>query len=1237
MYPRRTGMVPQADIPKEPRPLVRGPNSWLRSVALGSALVLVTGLMVGTVVSAPAQAADNPTVISLTFDDTNAEQVGAAATMNELGLPGTFYVNSGWIGQDGYMTQAQLLQLQAAGNEIGGHTVDHADLTTLSADEAKREVCNDRTSLMGLGFQVRSFAYPFAATNAALEGTVQSCGYNSARGLGDLKSTPDTDPNGADLPWAAPIPSTTPYNLAAPTQVSSAWDLAALQASVTNAEGTGGWVPLTFHHIVDSTVPDYDPSLSISPAVFTEFVTWLAAQQSAGTVTVKTVGEVIGGDVKPAVPGPDLPPPPPAGTNMIQNPGMETLAGGTPECWSGTGFGVNTVDYSVVSPGHSGNNAGHAVMVAYTDGDGKFLQSMDTGTCSPAGTEGHTYTLSAWYTSTVVTQFEIYFKSAAGAWDFWTASPTYVASSDWTQVTWTTPPLPAGATGISWGLNIFSVGTITTDDYSMIDVTNQAEFTAAPVPTITGTPVSGQQLTAATGTWAPAPDALAYQWSANGAAITGATASTYTPTSTDVGKTITVTVTGTKAGYVTTAKTSTATAAVTAAPPTEFTAAPVPTVTGTPVSGQQLTAATGTWAPAPDALAYQWNANGAAITGATASTYTPTTTDVGKTITVTVTATKAGYTTTAKTSAATAKVTAAGPTEFTAAPVPTITGTPVSGQQLTATTGIWAPAPVTLTRQWKANDVAIAGATASTYTPASTDVGKTITVTVTGTKAGYVTTAKTSAATAKVTAPPKALTATPVPKITGVLVSGHRLTAAAGTWAPAPVTLTRQWKRNGVAITGATASTYLLTGTDVGKTITVTVTGTKAGYQTTAKTSAATAKVTAPPKALTATPVPKITGVAVNGQRLTAVTGNWAPAPVTLTRQWKRNGVAVKGATASSYKLTSSDIGKVITVTVTGAKTGYVTATKTSAAVVPKARVTRIGGADRYAVSAAVSKSTFAPGVSIAYVASGAVYPDALSGGAAAAKTGSPVLLAATNGITPEVKTELNRLKPKKIIVLGGTGTLTNKVLNDLKKYSPTVTRIGGADRYVVSAAVSKSTFSPGASIAYVASGAVYPDALSGGAAAAKTGSPVLLAATNGITPEVRAELARLKPKKIVVLGGTGTLTNKVVNDLKKYSATVTRIGGADRYAVSAAVSKSAFSPGVNIVYVASGAVFPDALSGSAAAGKTGSPVLLSAPNVLPDIVKAELKRLKPKRIIVLGGTGTLSNSIQRQLDAYIG
>ncbi|WP_353951886.1 carboxypeptidase regulatory-like domain-containing protein [Knoellia sp. S7-12] len=447
-------------------------------------------------------------------------------------------------------------------------------------------------------------------------------------------------------------------------------------------------------------------------------------------------------------------------------------------------------------------------------------------------------------------------------------------------------------------------------------VTDTPGTLTAPTPTITGTAKAGSTLTAVPGTWGPAPVTLAYQWKRAGVAITGATASTHVLTGSDTGKAITVTVTGTKSGYTTAAKTSAATAAVAAGTLT----APTPTISGSRTVGYTLTAVTGAWGPTPVTLAYQWYRTGVAITGATASTYKLAAADQTKTMTVRVTGTKTGYTSVAKTSAATTAVLGA-----LTAPTPTISGSKIVGSTLTAVPGTWGPAPVTLAYQWYRSGVALTGATASTYKLATADQTKTMTVRVVGSKAGYTSVAKTSAATSAVLG---ALTG-PAPTISGTVKAGYTLTANAGTWGPAPVTVAYQWRRAGVAITGATASTYALTGSDTGKTITAVVTGTKAGYATTARGSAATAVIAA--GTLTA-PTPTISGTKIVGSTLTAVPGTWGPAPVTLAFQWFRSGVAITGATASTYALTTTDKGKTLTVRVTGSKTGYTSVAKTSAA-----------------------------------------------------------------------------------------------------------------------------------------------------------------------------------------------------------------------------------------------------------------------------------------------------------------
>ena len=150
----------------------------------------------------------------------------------------------------------------------------------------------------------------------------------------------------------------------------------------------------------------------------------------------------------------------------------------------------------------------------------------------------------------------------------------------------------------------------------------------------------------------------------------------------------------------------------------------------------------------------------------------------------------------------------------------------------------------------------------------------------------------------------------PAPVVTGDLHEGSTLTADPGMWFPTPDTTTYQWLRDGDEIDGANASTYVLTGDDLGTVITVMVTAAHDLFATTSKVSSDTGI----PSVFTASPVPTITGSTTSGSTLTAHAGTWAPEPDSLSYQWLRDGVAIGGATAGTYVLTPADRGTSISV-----------------------------------------------------------------------------------------------------------------------------------------------------------------------------------------------------------------------------------------------------------------------------------------------------------------------------------
>ena len=529
----------------------------------------------------------------------------------------------------------------------------------------------------------------------------------------------------------------------------------------------------------------------------------------------------------------------------------------------------------------------------------------------------------------------------------------------------------SGATAATYTPTLDQVGkaltfavTSTRTGYTTVTKTSLAKTivgyaqTLTPTPTVSGDAQYPETLTVDPGTW-DADTTLTQQWFAGGEAIEGATALDYTIAVADIGKTITVAVTSTKPTYETVVKTSDATSPVSAG---ELDPTPTPTISGTAQVGVELTAVTGTWGDGV-ALAYQWFAGDEAIEGATASTYTVGSGLVGDTITVEVTGTKVGYAPSTKASEPTSEV-ILGDLDLT--PVPTITGTAKVDVELTAVSGTWTDG-ASLSYQWFADGESIEGATSSSFTPTADLVGAAITVEVTGTLSGYNEVTKTSLATDAVAKGDFVLA--PVPTITGNAKVGVELTAVAGDW-DAGTELAFQWFVDGVAVEGASGTTYTPSVADAGSVITVEVTGTKSSYAPVTRASDGTDPVATAD--LTSTPTPVIRGTVRVGNSITVVPGTW-DLGTTLTYQWKRSGAAISGATAATYKVRSADHTHTITVTVTGTKAGYTTVSTTSGGVKAAAGVQSlqpkpvITGTEKVGKTLKVKAASYDTGVTRSY------------------------------------------------------------------------------------------------------------------------------------------------------------------------------------------------------------------------------------------------------------------------------
>ena len=349
-----------------------------------------------------------------------------------------------------------------------------------------------------------------------------------------------------------------------------------------------------------------------------------------------------------------------------------------------------------------------------------------------------------------------------------------------------------------------------------------------------------------------------------------------------------------------------------------------PYLTGATTAGTSLRVDPGPWSQSGPTFGYRWLAyaqDGTRLgTVATTRTFTPPASLAGRLLRAEVTARRSGY----------APMTVGVSAGVVGLPAPTvhsaltITGTVAPGRALTATHGAVAPSTSVVSYSWYVDGrYARSGATF-----ALTTAHRTRTLSV---RASYATGSNPSEhgqrhQQAAVRVPGLAFTAG-TPTISGTAVVGRTLTARRGSWSPTPSSYSYRWLRDGTAIVGATASTYTLTKADRGTRIQVEVTGKRSGYDSASRTSARTASV----KGVLTSAHPTIVGTRTVGRTLRVEPGTWKPAPVTLTYRWYRDGEAISGATRSTHTLTRTDRGTRIHVRVTGTKSGYVTAARTSA------------------------------------------------------------------------------------------------------------------------------------------------------------------------------------------------------------------------------------------------------------------------------------------------------------------
>jgi peptidoglycan/xylan/chitin deacetylase (PgdA/CDA1 family) len=218
---------------------------WRRAtwIPIGCVLTLAASGVAGAVASATVASAATTVAVSLNFDNSLANEytLGFSDALQPAGVDATYYVNSGVVGTSNHLSWSQISSLAAAGDDIGGKTVDGTNLTTLSAQQQISEICTDRQNFIAHGVTPISFAYPSGASNAAIQAEVQGCGYGNGRTAGSLS------PTGSTYAETVPPRSWLALRAYAPSgQVT----LANLEALVTGAAAHGGgWTPIVIQRV----------------------------------------------------------------------------------------------------------------------------------------------------------------------------------------------------------------------------------------------------------------------------------------------------------------------------------------------------------------------------------------------------------------------------------------------------------------------------------------------------------------------------------------------------------------------------------------------------------------------------------------------------------------------------------------------------------------------------------------------------------------------------------------------------------------------------------------------------------------------------------------------------------------------------------------------------------------------------------------------------------------------------
>jgi uncharacterized lipoprotein YddW (UPF0748 family)/putative cell wall-binding protein len=303
--------------------------------------------------------------------------------------------------------------------------------------------------------------------------------------------------------------------------------------------------------------------------------------------------------------------------------------------------------------------------------------------------------------------------------------------------------------------------------------------------------------------------------------------------------------------------------------------------------------------------------------------------------------------------------------------------------------------------------------------------------------------------------------------------------------------------------------------------------------------------------------------------------------------------------------------------------------------------IDRVAGADRYATAACASQAypaTTGGSVVLARGDDAGGFADALAGTVLAHAVGGPVLLTSPTVLPSVTQSELVRLNPVRVLVLGGTSAVSAAVEAAVVALLPeaSVERVDGGDRFATAAAVSARAGASGT--AFVVNGYSPADALVAGAPAARQAAKLLLVIGTAVPPATSAALHDVT--EVVIVGGYGVVSEQVENALVglKGRSRVVRVSGGTRYETAASVARR--FPATGRIHLSNGrdASLADAIPAGWSAARPGGGPVLYVEGDRPGFSADRYLRLgglsSTQRMRLVGGTAVLSERLVSLLEA---